>query len=111
MIGNTIGALIGGKAIEIGRRKAALYWQLLAIVGAGVTQIGNVPMLCLGRLLSGITAGVINNVMGKSLDDTVPVEVSGQFGTLLNGYISVGLFFSYLLGGMLPTDEQQKIDD
>ena len=72
-----IGALIGGKAVEIGRRKAAIYWQILAIIGACITQIGNVPMLCFGRFLSGITAGISNNVMGKALDDTIPVEASG----------------------------------
>ena len=74
-------------------------------------MIGNVPALCIGRIMNGVTAGVANNVMGKSLDDTVPVEVSGQFGTLLNFYICLGFFFSYLIGGILPENEQEMIDD
>ena len=77
VIGCMIGALIGGKAIQIGRRKAAIYWQTLAILGAAITMFGNIPMLCLGRFFCGITAGVLNNVMGKSLDETIPVEIFG----------------------------------
>ena len=111
VIGNMIGALIGGKAIKNGRRKAAIYWLLLAIIGACVTMIGNIPSLCFGRFLVGIAAGVVNNVMGKSLDDTIPVEVSGQFGTLTNFYICVGLFFAFSLGSILPTDEEDLMDD
>ena len=72
-----IGALIGGRAIGIGRRKAAILWQMLAIVGTGLTMIGNVSMLCLGRFLAGVTGGVVANVMGKSLDETIPGEVQG----------------------------------
>ena len=100
-----IGALFGGKAIKIGRRKAAIYWQLLAILGAGITMIGTIPTLCLGRFLCGITAGILNNVMGKSLDETVPVEIFGQFGTLQNCYICLGFPMSYILGAILPTEE------
>lgn len=112
VIGTMAGSLIGGKVIETGRRKAALYWQVLAIVGAAITQIGTVPWLCFGRFLNGITAGIATNVMGKSLDDTVPVEASGQFGTLLNFHITLGILFAYLFGWILPTDyELMKADE
>lgn len=75
IVGNFVGALVGGRAISIGRRKAALYWQCLAIVGAGVTMIPHPLMFCLGRFLAGITAGIAGNVMGKSIDETIPAEV------------------------------------
>ena len=84
---------------------------MLAICGAGLTMIGNVPMLCLGRFVAGITAGIANNVMGKSIDETVPLEVQGQFGTLLNAYICMGFPVSYGLGAILPTDKDMLADD
>ena len=68
-------------------------------------------MLTFGRVLSGITAGIANNVMGKALDDTVPVEASGQFGTLTNFYICSGFFLAYGLGTILPTSEEDMIED
>ena len=74
-------------------------------------MIGNVPMLCLGRFVAGITAGIANNVMGKSIDETVPLEVQGQFGTLLNAYICMGFPVSYGLGAILPTDKDMLADD
>ena len=76
-----------------------------------MTQIGSVSMLCIGRFLCGITAGIANNIMGKSLDETIPVESSGQFGTLLNGYICIGFIPSFLLGGILPTGDEEMKDD
>ena len=111
IFGSMIGALIGGKAIQVGRRKAAIYWQFLAIVGSGITMICTVPTLCLGRFLCGITAGVVNNVMGKSLDETIPVKASGQFGTLLNTYICIGFPISYLLGAFLPDEPDEMAED
>ena len=68
-------------------------------------------MLCFGRFLSGITGGITNNAMGKSLDDTIPVEVSGQFGTLLNFYVCSGYAFSYGLGALLPKDQEEMEND
>ena len=61
--------------------------------------------------MAGITAGIACNVMGKSIDETVPLEVQGQFGTLLNAYICIGFPISYGLGAILPTDEDLMAED
>ena len=34
IVGNTFGGLLGGKAISMGRHKAGILFQLLAVVGA-----------------------------------------------------------------------------
>ena len=111
MIGATIGCLAGGMAISIGRRKAGLIWQLLAIAGAGICMVTHPICFAIGRLLIGIAAGIFNNVMGKSLDETVPIEVSWQFGILVNTYIVLGLTFVYALGAILPTEKENFADD
>ena len=106
-----MGTLVGGRAVSIGRRKAGIYWQLLAVVGAGITMVPNAIMFCVGRFLAGITSGIAGNVMGKSIDETIPAEVQGQFGILTNLYIVGGLPLSYSMGALLPTDKELMADD
>ena len=49
--------------------------------------------------------------MGKSLDETVPVAIQGQFGTLLNLYITIGFLLCYALGAILPKDKDLFVSD
>ena len=65
IIGMMVGSLVGGKTITIGRRKAAIYVEILAIVGAGISLVRTVPTICLGRFLYSVTAGHTNIIMGK----------------------------------------------
>ena len=107
----TLGSLIGGKTVTIGRRRTAIYLELLAIVGAVITLVRTVPTICLGKFLYGVTAGHTNIVMGKSIDETLPIAISGQFGTLTNTYICVGIMICFFLGALLPKDEADYADD
>ena len=43
--------------------------------------------------------------MGKSIDETLPIAISGKFGTLLNTYICVGVAGCLFLGALLPSDK------
>ncbi len=54
----------------------------------------------------GFAAGHANLVMGKSIDETIPSEISGSFGILVNAYICFGIMSSYFLGALLPSDEE-----
>lgn len=111
IIGMMVGSLVGGKTITIGRRKAAIYVEILAIVGAGISLVRTVPTICLGRFLYSVTAGHTNIIMGKSIDETLPSELSGKFGTFLNTYICVGVMGCFFLGALLPTDEADYVND
>ena len=76
-----------------------------------MTMVLNLPMICLGRFICGITSGHANIIMSKSIDETVPSEVSGPFGVLLNLYTCIGIMLSFFLGGILPTQEDLLADD
>ena len=76
IVGATIGSMAGGLAISIGRRKAGIIWQIPAIIGACICMVENPYCFAVGRFIIGISAGIYNSVMGKSLDETVPFEVS-----------------------------------
>lgn len=59
----------------------------------------------------GLAAGVLNIVMGKSLDETVPARYSTMFGCQTNNFICISVFLALILGLVLPTDEAQFAAD
>ena len=107
----TLGTVVAGKTITIGRRKAAIILQSVAFIGGLITLILTVPTICLGRFLYGFTAGHANIIMGKSLDETVPREIFGLFGWLTNTLINVGIMLIWFMGSILPTNEADYADD
>jgi hypothetical protein len=70
-----------------------------------MTLIQNLKIICLGRFLLGLAAGVLNIVMGRSLDETVPAKYSTIFGCQTNNFICISVFFAMIFGLLLPTDE------
>ena len=106
----TVGSFVGGKTITLGRRKAAIIMQSIGLIGGLITQILTVPTISIGRFMYGVTAGHANIIMSKSINETVPGELSGQFGIMTNGFISTGIMLSFFLGAVLPEDEADYED-
>jgi MFS family permease len=105
VLGLAIGSLTAGNVITIGRRKAAIYAQIVAIVASLCCQYMTFPSLCLGRFLLGLAAGLLNIVMGKSLDETVPPKYSTMFGCQTNTFICISVFLAMIMGVLLPTHD------
>jgi MFS family permease len=76
-----------------------------------MTLIQNLQMICLGRFLLGLAAGVLNIVMGRSLDETVPAKYSTLFGCQTNNFICISIFFAMIIGLLLPTNEAEFVHD
>lgn len=112
VLGLAIGSLAAGKTIMYGRRRAILVFSILAILGAALCQILTVATLTIGRLLSGVAAGTLTVVLSKSLYETAPQELSGQFGAMANFYIAFSIFLASFSGVVLPLDkEDYKADE
>ena len=60
------------------------------------------PTICVGRCLYGIAAGHANVIMSKSIVETIPGELGGQFGIMTNGFIGTGIMLMFFLGAVLP---------
>ena len=111
MIGGGIGALTTGPLISIGRRRAGMLTQLIAITGGCICMIERPDCFAVGRLLLGITAGHTNGVMVISIAETVPHNVIWQFGILINFYIVLGCTFCSGLAQILPTEQDKMMED
>ena len=111
IIGLAIGSLIAGKVLGSGRRRAILIFECFIFIGTLFTMVQSLFTLCLGRFICGISGGVLSVVMSKSMNETVPNEISGSFGAMTNLYIVVGLLFAAAMGGVLPTDPELYVAD
>ena len=81
------------------------------MVGAIATQYLHVWTLCFGRLAYGFAAGHLNIIMAKSINETIPASVRGQFGIATNAYLRVGIMLIFFLGAILPDEPQEMVDD
>jgi len=111
VLGLAIGSLTAGNVITGGRRKAAIQAEIIAIIAVICTQFMTLPSICLGRFLLGYAAGVLNIVMGKSLDETVPQKYSTMFGCQTNTFICISVFLAMIMGLLLPADEAEFATD
>ena len=80
-------------------------------MGAAITLVRTVPTICVGRFLYSVTAGHMNIIMGKAIDETLPVSISGKFGTLTNTYICFGVMGIFFLGVLIPEDPDEYVND
>lgn len=111
VLGLAIGSLTAGNVITGGRRKAAIQAELIAIVACLCTEVMSLPTICFGRFLQGYAAGVLNIVMGKSLDETVPSKYATMFGCQTNTFICISVFLALIMGLLLPTSEADFVTD
>lgn len=106
-----MGSLIGTTIISKGRRRCLILIQTFAIGAAILTMFKSLPMICLGRFLQGSVACTANLIMGKTMSETVPEALAGQYGTLTNIFVNVGFLISFSCGLLLPQDESEYATD
>ena len=68
-------------------------------------MLATVPTLTMGRVLTGIAAGVANVCFGKMITENMPEKTASKYAIMHNGSICIGFFFSYPLGAILPASD------
>jgi len=111
VLGVMIGSLISGPIISKGRRKVMLLCNLAAAIFTTLTLFETVPTILIGRLGLGISAGIANGCVGKSVVENVSNKLSGPIGSSLNVHVCVGGVIALLLGLTLPTNKQEYAQD
>ena len=59
LVGVMIGSLFGGPLIVKGRRRAILNFSIVMCFGVGLTLIQTMPTMCIGRLITGFSGGIL----------------------------------------------------
>ena len=68
-----------------GRRKTIIYFNILALIGTALSLVLHFKVMCFGRFLFGLAAGVLLCATPKVMDETIPAELIDKgFGASTN---------------------------
>jgi sugar porter (SP) family MFS transporter len=105
-VGALIGALLSGRLMNIlGRRKSIMFTDLLIICSSFITILPTTATFGIGRLFSGIAAGLFLTISPVYVNETAPDEMLEKVGPLVQISTIVGIVFAYVMGLPLPTED------
>lgn len=82
VLGMTLGSIIGGRVVKLGRRAAFLIACMVGIVGVSITMIERIPFILLGRLIYGFSCGLISICVPRFIEETVPNQLNPIFSPI-----------------------------
>ncbi|KAJ3270937.1 Solute carrier 2, facilitated glucose transporter member 1, partial [Blyttiomyces sp. JEL0837] len=105
LLGGIIGGLSGGHlATTLGRRRLLVYNNITFLLASYLLYTStSVTVLCAGRLVAGVGAGVGTVVVPLYLNEIAPKAVKGTFGSLNQLMIVIGVLVSQVVGIGLST--------
>ena len=83
--------------MKIGRRRALIVMEVVALVGGLITLVLNVPVICLGRFMYGLTAGHVTIITAKAVDETFPGDLATRFGIITNLFNTIAIVLVFFL--------------
>jgi len=72
IVGVSLGSLYGGDFTQHGRRTTLIYFNVVSLVGTILSLFLNFKVICVGRLVFGIGAGVLLCATPKVMDEMIP---------------------------------------
>ncbi|XP_043924617.1 solute carrier family 2, facilitated glucose transporter member 11 [Protopterus annectens] len=102
-LGGLIGALIAGPmAIKFGRKKSLLVNNFFVIIGALMVGFSRTAksfeMILLGRLFSGVNAGVSMNIQPMYLGESAPKKFRGAVTLTSASFTAFGIMLGQVIG-------------
>lgn len=99
-IGAMLGALIAGSLAEKFGRKTGLIFSSVPFVFGWLCVIiaNSVPLLLIGRLLTGFAIGIISLTVPVYITETSPPQLRGLLGSSIQLSVTIGMLFVYFLG-------------
>mmetsp|Transcript_48709 Transcript_48709/g.66228 ORF Transcript_48709/g.66228 Transcript_48709/m.66228 type:complete len:81 (-) Transcript_48709:49-291(-) len=76
-----IAAVIGPRFLVYGKRKTMLWNNVLLLIGTALSIIDLFWCMVLGRFIFGLACGYFALACPKYLNEVIPVEYKGSFGS------------------------------
>ncbi|XP_054263648.1 facilitated trehalose transporter Tret1-like [Macrosteles quadrilineatus] len=105
-VGCIVGAspLTGWLVTHLGRRTTMTIVAVPSAVGyAMMAYAQNVPMLCIGRLLTGIGAGGYGVTIPLYVAELASTNIRGRLGVVFQTIITFGILFTYVVGSLVTS--------
>ena len=106
-LGSAVGSIIAGIPAERwGKLRAMHVTNLILIVGCALSCYQSMAVILAGKFLFGFAAGAFSVFVPSFINELVPNEIKGTYGSLTQILITLGIFISYLFGLPLPESVQ-----
>jgi MFS family permease len=111
VVGGFFGALFAGPiSTRHGRLLAMRITSIFFILGSSLeTLAGTVPVMAVGRCLSGVGAGAATVIVPIYIAEVAPPKERGLFGAMTQITINTGLLITQTLGYFLSTGSRWRI--
>lgn len=110
-MGIAVGSILGGKLIKHYMRKVVVTFNFVAMIGCLISVIKNYEVICFGRFIHGLSAGVLSASSSTLLGGTVPPHLSDMgYSSATNFAIAVGILGAQLLGIGIPLSDHEKYE-
>ncbi len=109
-VGGLIGALFSGSVATKYGRLFAIKWLTFFLATGPIAEAlaGQMWVMALGRVISGIGAGAATVVCPIYISEVSPTEKRGLFGAFTQVQINFGIFIAQLLGYLLSTNDKWR---
>jgi len=112
LISASIGsAAVGPIATHLGRRKALIFADPIAICGVILALTSSLPAMIIGRLVVGFMVGVITVINPLYFTEMTPLDYRGPVSSGSTSFMSVGTFLSFMGASLCLTIRKAKSGD
>ncbi|KAJ3120154.1 Solute carrier 2, facilitated glucose transporter member 4 [Physocladia obscura] len=113
LVGGTVaGSMAGALCQSVGPRRVLLLSAIIFVVAAAIqSTASSVLVLCLARLIGGVSAGTGTVAVPLYIAAVAPLNLRGALGALNQLAIVTGILASQILGALLFSASQLPVDN
>lgn len=104
-VGKAIGALIGGKLIEKGRKDCFIRYNILSIVACLTMQYMDLYAMIAAKFVHGLFVTFVHIATVKMIAETIPEYVKSQYQTYIAVVMTTGYTLTMIVGLGLPSGD------
>ena len=86
-----IGSLSSGPIVKHGRRTGAIIGSIISLIGAAMQLWLNFWMLIAGKIVYGISGGILITASALYLSETLPADKVNSYGFAVNFGVTIGI--------------------
>ena len=99
-----IGSALSGLAIKKGRRLILIIASIIGIIGVSITIIECFYLIILGRLIYGLSCGLIAVAMPRYMEEVLPCNLMSMYAGYYCFSFAQAVIIAYFLALGLPPD-------
>lgn len=110
-LGMSLGCYCGGALLpKYGSRRIIIASNIISLIFNILKMMDNTITLIFARFITGITQGITCVSLSRAINDTVPALNAPQYGAFVNAGFGIGIFFSNLMGLIIPINNGEEGD-